>query len=495
MIETRRGIRVPDSRTLSAFFVTVPAVAPRVPVLLVIDDEPGIVNLVSRFASGLGFEVHPFTSAADALADLASHPADAALVDLRMPDIGGLDVLRSIREADPHCGVILITAHASIDTAIAAVKLGALDYITKPIDLERLRDLLTSVKDEIDRRAAMLAAENDVARRSALCGMIGRSPAMQELFGLVRRMAPHARTVLITGETGAGKEGIARALKELGPRRSLPLVTVNCSAVVETLFESELFGHVRGAFTGATENKVGLFEAADGGTLFLDEIGELPSAVQAKLLRAIETGEVQRVGSLQSRRADVRVIAATNRNLRVESEAGRFRSDLYFRLSVVELHVPPLSARREDIPYLTAAFVREFARTFGKPIEGLTPGAERSLVERAWPGNVRELRNVLERACMLAESPVLTEQDVAIGSGGDAHRPRQRHRAEVQPLGDDIRDLERERIVQMLAEEHGNKRAVAARLGLSRRTLYRRLERYGLLSSTDAVAAKPDQKL
>ena len=244
--------------------------------------------------------------------------------------------------------------------------------------------------------------------------MIGRGPAMQELFGLIRRLAPHVRTALISGETGTGKELVARALHRTGPRRDRRFVTVNCSAVVETLFESELFGHVRGAFTGATEHKPGLFESADDGTLFLDEIGELPLTVQAKLLRVLELGEVHRVGSLDPRKVDVHVIAATNRDLRAEVAAGRFRSDLYYRLNVVEVRLPPLRDRREDIPYLTAAFVRDTAERLQKALVGLTPGAERILGAAAWDGNVRELRNAIERACILADGDFITERELAV---------------------------------------------------------------------------------
>ena len=231
--------------------------------------------------------------------------------------------------------------------------------------------------------------------------MLGRSPVMQEVFSLMQRLAPHAKVVLIGGETGTGKELAARAFHQAGTRRTKPFVTINCSAVVDTLFESELFGHVRGAFTGAVESKAGVFETAHGGTLFLDEVGELPLSVQAKLLRALEYGEVQRVGSLQPKRVDVTVVAATNRDLRAEVAAGRFRGDLFYRLNVVEVMLPPLRDRREDIPYLTAAFMRDCAARMRKPIHGLTPGAERVLLNARWEGNVRELKNVIERACML----------------------------------------------------------------------------------------------
>jgi transcriptional regulator with GAF, ATPase, and Fis domain len=289
------------------------------------------------------------------------------------------------------------------------------------------------------------------------------------------------------GETGTGKELVARALHTLGPRSKRRFVILNCSAVVETLFESELFGHVRGAFTGATDNKPGLFEAADGGTLFLDEIGELPLPVQAKLLRVLESGEVQRVGSLDARRVDVRVIAATNRDLPVEVAAGTFRSDLYYRLNILELALPPLRDRREDIPYLTAAFVREFASRFDKPLVGLTPAAERLLLHALWRGNVRELRNTLERACMLSDGKFLTERELTPCLAPAAPRPVPRRQRETPESSgeaeEDDRRLavsERARISRVLEEAGGNKKAAATKLGLSRRALYRRLDRLRL---------------
>jgi DNA-binding NtrC family response regulator len=445
-----------------------------VPLLLVIDDEPGMLALIERAVGSTGFRVVSHTSARDALANLSSERADMALVDVHMPELGGLDVLRAIRERQPQCGVILMTAHASVSSAVEAVKLGALDYLTKPLDFVRLEHLLAEAREDAGRRAALLASENATAHRLELCGMIGRSAVMQQLFGFTRRVAPHARAALITGETGVGKEGVARALHALGPRRHKRFITVNCSAVVETLFESELFGHLRGAFTGATDNKAGVFESADGATLFLDEIGEVPAAVQAKLLRVLESGEVQRVGSVQPKTVDVRIVAATNRNLRLEKAAGRFRSDLFYRLNIVELNVPPLRERREDVPYLTAAFVKEFAARFGKDIEGVSASAERVLISGQWPGNVRELRNVLERACMLADGRTLHERDVAA-----AMPVRAAPSAETRPEG--LNAIEREHIVRVLDDVRGNKLVAARRLGISRRTLYRRLERHGLI--------------
>ena len=453
----------------------------RKPVLLAIDDESGILTLIRRFAGAAGFTVVTNTSAGDAIAGVSAVAPDVALVDLRMPEVGGLDVLRAIRIAQPQCQVILMTGHAAVDSAIDAVKLGALDYLVKPLDFDRLRRLLRQVTDDLTTRADLLAAESETAQRLGLCGMIGRSAVMQEVFSLVRRIAPHARTALVLGETGVGKEGIARAVHLLGPRAARKLVTINCSAVVETLFESELFGHVRGAFTGATDHKAGLFESADGGTIFLDEIGDLASPVQAKLLRVLESGEVQRVGSLQAKKVDVRVVAATNHDLPAAVAAGAFRSDLYYRLNVVELYVPALRERREDIPYLVAAFVREFATSFHKSIEGVTPAAERLLMDAPWPGNVRQLRNVLERTCMLTEGRSITEVDLErCMSATSVVPPPARPSDGTAQAGTDLRSRERDHIAAVLRDVHGNKRAAAAKLGLSRRTLYRRLEYHHL---------------
>ncbi|MBI4885721.1 MAG: sigma-54-dependent Fis family transcriptional regulator, partial [Acidobacteria bacterium] len=357
------------------------------PVLLIVDDDPGVRGMLERVGRAAGFRVDSCAGGREAVARLADWQADAALVDLKMPDVGGLEVLRAIRQAQPDCQVILMTGYATVETAIEAVKLGALDYLSKPLPLDRLKALLASVHADIDRRRALLAADHRTARELEMCRMIGRGPRMQELFALVRRLAPHFRVALVVGETGVGKELVARALHQLGPRGRRRFVTVNCSAVVETLFESELFGHVKGAFTGADATKVGLFESADGGTLFLDEIGELPLSLQAKLLRAIETGEVQRVGSLEPRKVDVLVIAATNRDLTADVEAGRFRRDLLYRLNVVEISPPPLRDRREDIPYLTAAFLDTSRARCGVLVDGLSPAAEALLMRHDWPGN------------------------------------------------------------------------------------------------------------
>jgi DNA-binding NtrC family response regulator len=470
------------------------------PVVLLVDDEPGILDVLGRFARRTGFDVITCSGGRQAIEYLGAHHVDIAMIDLRMPDVGGLEVLRAIREADSRCQAVLMTGFATIDTAVEAIKLGAMDYLNKPLDFERVEQLLTGVREEIERRKRLMALETDVARRLEFCGMVGRSPVMQELFGLVRRLSPHVHVALVTGETGTGKELVARALHTLGPRRDRRFVTINCSAVVETLFESELFGHVRGAFTGATDTKPGLFEVADGGTIFLDEIGELPQAVQAKLLRVLESGEVNRVGSLEARQVNVNVIAATNRDLRAEVNSGRFRSDLYYRLNVVELRLPPLRERREDIPYLTAAFVRACADRLAKPIAGITPAAERLLVSGRWDGNVRELRNVIERACILTDTEFVTEKEVAVALPPDGRAaapglPRQGLAASPDLLDrtevERLTTVEREHIQRALERTGGNKKAAAQMLGLSRRALYRRLERLEL-ADTIARRRAPD---
>lgn len=465
------------------------------PVLIVIDDEPGILDVVGRFAARSGFQVIACGGGREGIAKVQSTHADLVMVDLRMPDVGGLEVLRAIRESNPNCQAVLMTGYASVETAVEAIKLGAMDYLSKPLDFGRLQQMLASVRDEIERRRAVLSMERDLARHLEFCGMIGRGPAMQDLFGLIRRLAPHVKTALVTGEIGTGKELVARALHGSGPRRDRPFIAVNCSAVVEPLFEAELFGEVRGGLDGEADHQAGFFEKASGGTLFLDDVAELPIAVQAKLVRALELGEVHPVGSAEPCPVDVQVIAATNRDLRAEVAGGRFRSELYYRLNSVEVKVPALRDRREDIPYLTAAIVREAADRLGKPLAGLTAGAERLLAGGTWAGNVRELRNVIERACILCDATLITERELSVGL---PHQPGTPARATAPSVpegaydGDSLASVEREHIQRALAKVGGNKKAAAQLLGLSRRALYRRLERLDL---ADSISRRRDSEL
>jgi two-component system response regulator HydG len=456
-----------------------------------------VLRVIERLAGKAGFDVISCASGSEAMRALLRKPADLAMIDLRMPDVNGLDLLRQIRTTVPSCEVILMTAYAAVDSAVEAIKLGAREYLTKPFDFDRLREVLLAIRVELERRAQVIALEGEMARQLEFCGMFGRAPGMQEVFSLIRRLAPHAKIVLITGDTGTGKELAARAFHQVGARRGGPFVTINCSAVVDTLFESELFGHVRGAFTGAVDSKPGVFEIAHTGTLFLDEVGELPLSVQAKLLRALENGEVQRVGSLQPRRVDVAVVAATNRDLRAEVAGGRFRGDLFYRLNVVEVALPPLRERREDIPYLTAAFIRDCSKRIRKPITGLTSAAERLLLNARWDGNVRELKNVIERACMLVEGTVLSERELAGAfgpelpaalRGGRMPETGGRRPGEAPAA---LGDIERDHIVEVLRQVSGNRMAAAKLLGISRRALYRRLERHQIVDESPGRSRRP----
>jgi DNA-binding NtrC family response regulator len=445
------------------------------PTLLLVDDDPGVLTLLSQVGGRAGFDVAPFADPLGALDAVRRVPPDVALVDLRLPRMGGLTVLTEIKRTAPACEVMLMSGYATVETAVEAVRLGACDCLVKPFDVIALQSKLDGLRTIVAARQAAVPARAVERGQPMFEGMIGRSAAMQALFDLIRRVAPHFTTALVTGETGTGKELVARALHRLSRRRDRPFLTVNCSAIVETLFESELFGHARGAFTGAVDARAGLFERAHGGVLFLDEIGELPPNMQAKLLRVLETGEVAKVGSRDTRRVDVHVVAATNRMLDREVRDGRFRADLYYRLNAVDLPVPPLRERLEDVPLLAEAFIERSARDFNRRVRGLTRVGEALLLRWHWPGNVRELRNVLERACMLADADALDASDLRLGPQSVAALSES-----APPQIRRISDLEREEIARALAETGGNKKEAARRLGLSRRALYRRLDRFGL---------------
>jgi DNA-binding NtrC family response regulator len=366
----------------------------------------------------------------------------------------------------------LITAHYSAESAVEAIQKGASDYLTKPLDIDKLRSRIATLLEEAQTRQRTLRLDQELIDAYQFEGMVGRSPLMLEVYARIRRIAPHFRTVLVTGATGTGKELVAKALHRLSPAARGPFVVCNCSALVDNLVESELFGYVRGAFTGATQDKIGMFEHSDGGTIFLDEVGELATGAQAKLLRVIQNRQVQRVGSVTPRNIDVRVIAATHRNLKTMVREGQFREDLYYRLAVVEIPLPVLASRREDLPLLERYFVEKFSKEYNKPIAGLVRRAQTRLATYPWPGNVRELENVIGNACMMADGNLIDIGDL----------PERLRGPLSEDLGGDekflsLEELQRRHILRVLEGVGGNKARAAEVLGIGRATIYQLLSR------------------
>ena len=452
--------------------------AAKPPRVLVADDDADVLAAIRLLLKGEGFEVETATSPAQALAALESRDFDAALLDLnyaRDTTSGreGLELVEQLRALDPTLPVVVMTAWGSVDGAVAAVRRGARDYVQKPWDNARLlQTLMTQVElGRALRVGQRLEHENRLLRRSGSPEMIAEAPAMRPVLELLARVGPSDANVLVTGEHGTGKELVARILHATSPRAARALVTVNVGGLAEGVFESELFGHVKGAYTGANADRVGRFELADGGTLFLDEIANVPLAQQAKLLRVLQTGEFERVGSSRTRAVSVRLVSATNADLHAEAAAGRFREDLRFRINTVEIRLPALRERREDIPALAAHFLRRHAQRYRRPVESLDPEALRVLLAHPWPGNVRELDHVLERAVLMARGHVLEAAD--LGLRAPAQGP-----AVLEQMTLD--EVERVLIQKALARHGGNVSDAAKTLGLSRSALYRRLERHGL---------------
>ncbi|MBI4460421.1 MAG: sigma-54-dependent Fis family transcriptional regulator [Acidobacteria bacterium] len=445
--------------------------------LLAIDDDPGSLDLIREALEDQEIEILTAADPHRGLELIARLHPQIVLVDLRMPQMNGIELLERIMEADPGTDVVLMTAHQSIETAVEAIQKGAFDYLTKPVSLDRLRGLVGKLVADAQERSRILQLDRQLLDAYQFEGMVGRSPLMLEVFARIRRVAPHFRTVLIAGTTGTGKELVARALHRRSPVVSGPFAVCNCSAVVETLFESELFGYVKGAFTGAVQDKIGLFEYAQGGTLFLDEIGEMPLAMQAKLLRVLESREVQRVGSPAARKVDVRIVAATNRDLHEMVVQKQFREDLYYRLSMVEILLPPLAHRKEDLPLLERYFVERFATQYSKPIRGLTRRAQALLSRYSWPGNVRELENVLGNACMMLQGNMIDVFDLP---------ERLRNALPAEAAGEageqllSLEELNRRHAAQVVEKMQGNKSRAAEILGISRATLYRLLNENGI---------------
>jgi DNA-binding NtrC family response regulator len=439
--------------------------------LLIVDDDDDLRHSLVRRFQLAGMSVTEAASGEDALAQAAQARWDVALLDLNLPGISGIELLQQLKERQPELEAIMLTAHGSLETAIQAMKQGAYDYLSKPFHLADLEVHLLKAYEKVQLARRERQWLDQIAYESPRYRLVGSSAAMQRVRQLLEKVAPTEATVLVHGASGTGKELVARALHYNSPRRDRPLVTINCAALQETLLESELFGHEKGAFTGAQQAKRGLIEVAEGGTLFIDEVAEMAPGLQAKLLRVLEDGHFRRVGSTQEGTANVRVVAATNRALAEEQQAGRFREDLYYRLNVVAIRLPCLRERRQDVPELIEHFL--VTRQVGPVRYRVEPEAMQALCRYDWPGNVRELANVLERAQILAEEHLITLDDLPanvvesapVADGGDP-----RH----------LREVERRHVQAVFQEEQGNKVRTARALGISRRALYRLLEKYHL---------------
>jgi two-component system response regulator HydG len=445
--------------------------------VLIVDDQEAVREVCTSLAQGLGYRSTGVASGAEALKILEENPADVVVSDIRLPDMSGIELLKKVKEQSAAMPVIMMTAYASVGTAVQAMKLGATDYITKPFDAEEMRLLLQAAV-----RRLQLETENRVLReqlkaRSSFGNLIGVSPQMQRIFRLISKVSQNRYPVLILGESGTGKEVVARAVHYNGPDRDRPFIPVDCGALVPSLIESELFGYVKGAFTGANQNREGLLEVADGGTVFLDEIAELPVDLQAKLLRAIQEKEIRPVGSTRRVRVEVRIIAATNRDLEAAVAEGSFRKDLFFRLNVVSIKLPPLRERAVDIPLLIEHFLEKYNRA-GQTSKTLNDEATATLMNYDWPGNVRELENCIERAVALSSGPVMGPSDLP----SSMHHPVAAAGGNGTPSIRPIADLERDAIMNALSQLHGDKLLAAKLLGIGKTTLYRKLKEYALES-------------
>jgi DNA-binding NtrC family response regulator len=455
--------------------------------LVAVDDTPASLELLSESLQQEGLSIFTSTDPEEGLDIIFHEHPQIVLLDLVMPKLTGLEMLEKIVEFDPSVDVILMTAHYTTETAVEAIKKGACDYMNKPVSIPALRARVEKLLADARQRQRALELDRELLETSRFEGMIGRSPLMWDLFARIRRVAAHYRSALITGPTGTGKDLVAKALHNLSPANTGRFVTCNCSAVVETLFESELFGYVKGAFTGATSDKMGLFEFAHGGTLFLDEIGDMPLTTQAKLLRALQNQEVTRVGSVTPRKVDVRVVAATNRDVEGLIAQKLFREDLYYRLAMVELRTPALADRKEDLPLLEKFFLERFSEQFSKDIKGLTRRAQIALAKHSWPGNIRELENALGHACMMTLGDVLDVEDL----------PPTVRRSELKamsaeagmsalseaPGGDgnpSLEDHERELLADALARAGGNQSEAARILRISRDRMRYKMAKYNL---------------
>ncbi len=459
--------------------------------VLIVDDERTLARAVKAFLAEAGYEAEVADDGERALALVQTLRPDVVFTDVRLPGMSGIDLLRRIREFDPAIPVIIMTAYGTIEGAVEAVKLGAFDYMKKPVDLEELKLLADRARENAMLRQELSYYRRRAANEVPLTGLLGQSPAILAVMDQVRQVAELDETppVLITGETGTGKGLVARSLHQLSRRSGKPFIDVNCTALPANLMEAELFGHERGAFTDAKESKLGLFEAAEGGFIFLDEVGDLELSLQGKLLRAIEERMVRRVGGIRDRRIDVRILAATNRNLERQVQQNLFRGDLYFRLAVILLHLPPLRERGADIALLAEHFLRRFSSKYGKGTRRIDDRARQALMDYPWPGNVRELSHVIERAVLWSRNHTLTVDDLSLAapvqtsgsSDGTSVLPAlETPGPAAEPAGSDLTQWERSLIERAMRESGGNQTKAAQRLGITRDTLRYRLKKFGL---------------
>jgi two-component system response regulator PilR (NtrC family) len=451
------------------------------PRILVVDDERSMQEFLEIFLRREGYDVLTAGDVDTAIAHLESDDIDLVITDMQMPEKTGLDLILEARDASPETIVIVVTAFGTTDSAISAMKEGAYDYLTKPFKLEELRIVIEKALEK-----KILSVENrrlrqELRSRAQMRNIIGTSPAMQEVFDLIGQVAETKINVLVTGESGTGKELVARAIHDQSSRHDHPFVAINCGAIPEQLLESELFGHVKGSFTGAVQNKEGLFETASGGTLFLDEIGEITGPLQVKLLRALQEKTIRRVGDTADRKIDARIVSATNRRLEEEVAAGRFREDVYYRLNVIELALPPLRERIEDIPLLAQHFIKKFSEELDKDVQGLEPAAYDMLTAHSFPGNVRELENLIERAVALTREPMIGVDLWPANIGGPGGSTRQTQLpADGVDLDRLLADYERSLLIEALKASGGVKKRASRLLGISFRSFRYRLEKLGI---------------
>jgi DNA-binding NtrC family response regulator len=444
--------------------------------ILVVDDEASARSGLAKLLDQEGYEVDTAADGALALELVAERAPALIVTDLKMPNMDGMELVAKIREQNPDIPTIVTTAFSDVSSAVQAMRAGAEDYLTKPIDFDAL---LLSVERALQRRELAVEAENmrrqlRTRDHAGLEGLLGTSPAMQRVYGMAKQVAPSRATVLVTGESGTGKGELARALHALSPRGKAPFVALHCSALAESLLESELFGHEKGAFTGADRRRIGRFEQADGGTLFLDEIGEIPAATQVKLLRVLQEKTFERVGGNESIKVDVRLVAATNKDLATEVRERRFREDLYYRLNVVHIEMPPLRLRGQDVVVLAEHFLRKFARENQRQIDGLSPAARSKLIAHRWPGNVRELENAMERAVVFSEGSVIESDALPFDAAPDTPDG-------IRIPGATLAELEKHAILATLEAAEGSTSRAAEILDISVRTIQYRLHEYGIV--------------